>query len=359
MIEFIETTKEFQVGASTVTALNHINLTIQKGEIFGVIGFSGAGKSTLIRTVNLLEEPTSGRVLVNGKELTTLTRRQLREEKKNIGMIFQHFNLLHSKTVFENVAMPLIISGVKKSNLEDQVKEVLAFVGLTDKADRYIDELSGGQKQRVGIARALVTKPTILLCDEATSALDPQTTKSILALLKKVNIEYGITILMITHEMEVIRDICHRVAVMENGRIIETGNVLEIFSTPREETTKNFVQSVVRDEIPSSVYEQLKSIETSKKIYNLKFIGVDVGQPIVSQVAKKFAVDVNVLFGNITELQGIPFGHLIVELVGSDKEIQKAFLFIQAKNIQIEEVVARESEHTNYYRSDSRYAVHG
>ncbi len=258
MIEFIETTKEFQVGQSTVKALNHINLTVQKGDIFGVIGFSGAGKSTLIRTVNLLEEPTAGQVLVNGINLTSLSKKQLREEKKKIGMIFQHFNLLNSKTVFENVAMPLELAGTQKTIIESQVSEVLAFVGLEDKANRYIDELSGGQKQRVGIARALVTKPKILLCDEATSALDPQTTKSILELLKRVNIEFSITILMITHEMEVIRDICNRVAVMENGQIIEEGNVLDIFSAPKEDTTKNFVQSVVRDDIPLSIYEQLK-----------------------------------------------------------------------------------------------------
>ncbi len=359
MIEFIETTKEFQVGQSTVKALDHINLTVRKGDIFGVIGFSGAGKSTLIRTVNLLEEPTSGQVLVNGINLTTLSKKQLRQEKKKIGMIFQHFNLLNSKTVFENVAIPLELGGVKKTIIETQVREVLTFVGLEDKVNRYIDELSGGQKQRVGIARALVTKPKILLCDEATSALDPQTTKSILELLKRVNIEFGITILMITHEMEVIRDICNRVAVMENGHIIEEGNVLEIFSASKEDTTKNFVQSVVRDDIPQSIYEQLKEKNGSKRVYNMKFIGVDVGQPVVSQVAKKFNVDVNVLFGNITELQGIPFGHLIVELVGSEPEIQKAFLYIQNKNIQIEEVSAHEGELTNHYRRSVGYAVHG
>ncbi|EON71841.1 methionine ABC transporter ATP-binding protein [Lysinibacillus sphaericus] len=359
MIEFISTTKEFQVGQSTVKALNHINLTVQKGDIFGVIGFSGAGKSTLLRTVNLLEEPTSGQVLVNGINLTTLSKKQLREEKKKIGMIFQHFNLLNSKTVFENVAMPLVLSSAKKSIIEIQVREVLTFVGLEDKANRYIDELSGGQKQRVGIARALVTKPKILLCDEATSALDPQTTKSILELLKRVNVEFGITILMITHEMEVIRDICNRVAVMENGDIIEEGNVLELFSAPKEDTTKNFVQSVVREDIPQSIYEQLKVKNGSKRVYNMKFIGVDVGQPVVSQVAKKFNVDVNVLFGNITELQGIPFGNLIVELVGPEAEIQKAFVYIQNKNIQVEEVSAHEGELTNHYRRSVGYAVHG
>lgn len=359
MIEFIETTKEFQVGQSTVKALNDINLTVQKGDIFGVIGFSGAGKSTLIRTVNLLEEPTAGQVLVNGINLTSLSKKQLREEKKKIGMIFQHFNLLNSKTVFENVAMPLELAGTQKTIIESQVREVLAFVGLEDKANRYIDELSGGQKQRVGIARALVTKPKILLCDEATSALDPQTTKSILELLKRVNIEFSITILMITHEMEVIRDICNRVAVMENGQIIEEGNVLDIFSAPKEDTTKNFVQSVVRDDIPLSIYEQLKENNGSKRVYNMKFIGVDVGQPVVSQVAKRFNVDVNVLFGNITELQGIPFGHLIVELVGPKAEIQKAFLYIQHKNIHMEEVSAHEGERANHYRRSVGYAVHG
>lgn len=360
MIEFIGTTKEFSSGNQHVKALNHIDLSIQKGDIFGVIGFSGAGKSTLLRTVNLLEVPTSGQVLVDGKDLMKLSKKDLREEKKNIGMIFQHFNLLNSKTVFENVAMPLALSKVNKKEIEQRVNEVLQFVGLEQKAKSYIDELSGGQKQRVGIARALVTQPKILLCDEATSALDPQTTKSILELLKKVNSEYNITILIITHEMEVIRDICNRVAVMENGRIIETGDVLQIFSAPTHETTKNFVQSVVRDEIPEFIYKQLSENRNgNKRIFKLKFIGVSADQPVISQVAKKFAVDVNVLFGNITELQGIPFGNLVVEIVGEEAEISKAFIYIQSKNVQVEEVSADESEFGGHHNSGLGYVVHG
>lgn len=359
MIEFHGTTKEFRTKTSTVTALDTVDLTVKRGDIFGVIGFSGAGKSTLLRTVNLLETPSSGKVLVDGKDLMTLSKRELREEKKKIGMIFQHFNLLSSRTVFDNIAMPLELSKVPKKQIEASVNEVIAFVGLEDKAHSYIEQLSGGQKQRVGIARALVTKPSILLCDEATSALDPQTTKSILSLLKKVNIEYGITILIITHEMEVIRDICNRVAVMEAGCVIETGNVLDIFASPKHETTKNFVNSVVREEIPQSVYEQLRNTASNRRIYKLSFLGVDVGQPIVSQVAKKFPIDINVLFGNITELQGVPFGNLIVEFVGEGSEIERAANYIKLKNVEIKEVQAHEGEQGDYSKRHLGNAVHG
>lgn len=359
MIEFQGTTKEFSTKITTVIALDNVDLTVNRGDIFGVIGFSGAGKSTLLRTVNLLETPTSGKVLVDGKDLMTLSKRELREEKKKIGMIFQHFNLLSSRTVFDNIAMPLELSKVPKKQIEESVNEVLKFVGLEDKAQSYIEQLSGGQKQRVGIARALVTKPAILLCDEATSALDPQTTKSILSLLKKVNVEYGITILIITHEMEVIRDICNRVAVMEAGQVIETGNVLEIFAAPKHATTKNFVNSVVREEIPQSVYEQLHNKLANRRIYKLSFLGVDVGQPIVSQIAKKFSIDINVLFGNITELQGVPFGNLIVELVGNSSEIERAVNYIKLKNVEIKEVLAHEGEQGDYSQRHLGNVIHG
>lgn len=359
MIEFINTSKKYKVNKQEIHALDHINLKVNKGDIFGVIGFSGAGKSTLIRTVNLLEVPTEGKVIVDGKELTKLTKKQIREEKKNIGMIFQHFNLLHSKTVFDNVAMPLTISGVNKKEIKKRVDEVLQFVGIEDKANVFIDQLSGGQKQRVGIARALVTNPKILLCDEATSALDPQTTKSILNLLKRVNRKYGITILIITHEMEVIHEICNRVAVMEKGQIIESGSVLEIFSNPQTETTKNFVQSVVRDEVPVSIFDQLKEAKANRRIFKLKFIGVNVGQPVVSEVAKKFNVDINVLFGNITELQQIPFGNLIIELIGNFSEMEKAVQYINDKNVQIEEVVADGSKFRDSSQRDLGNVVYG
>lgn len=246
MIEFNQVSKVFDSGGKKVEALSDVQLTVEKGDIFGVIGFSGAGKSTLIRTVNLLEYPTSGEVIVEGRNLAKLSENEIRQAKKDIGMIFQHFNLLNSKTVFDNVAMPLFLSGYNKKAVKEQVYEILRFVGLEEKANNYPDQLSGGQKQRVGIARALVTNPSILLCDEATSALDPETTTSILNLLKRINEEYKITILIITHEMEVIKQICNRVAVMEDGHVIETGNVFDIFAQPKTDTTRNFVRSVVQ-----------------------------------------------------------------------------------------------------------------
>ncbi|MED3662743.1 methionine ABC transporter ATP-binding protein [Ureibacillus sp. FSL K6-8385] len=359
MIEFIDTSKVYRSDGKEIKALDQINLKINKGDIFGVIGFSGAGKSTLLRTVNLLETPTSGKVLVDGVDLTTYSAQELREKKKEIGMIFQHFNLLNSKTVFENVAMPLLLSKVPKNEIRQRVMEVLRYIGLEDRSNAYIHQLSGGQKQRVGIARALVTNPKILLCDEPTSALDPQTTKSILNLLKKVNVEYNITILLITHEMEVIREICNKVAVMENGRVIETGNVLEIFSNPKEKTTKNFVQSVVRDEIPEFIIKMLQDDNPSKRIFKLKFIGENVGQSIVSEVAKKFKVDVNVLFGNIIELQEIPFGNLIIEIKGDHRECERAIQYIRLKDIQIEEVAANGSELRNYSQRNFGNLIYG
>lgn len=246
MIEFNQVSKVFDSGGKKVEALSDVQLTVEKGDIFGVIGFSGAGKSTLIRTVNLLEYPTSGEVIVEGRNLAKLSENEIRQAKKDIGMIFQHFNLLNSKTVFDNVAMPLFLSGYNKKAVKEQVYEILRFVGLEEKANNYPDQLSGGQKQRVGIARALVTNPSILLCDEATSALDPETTTSILNLLKRINEEYKITILIITHEMEVIKQICNRVAVMEDGHVIETGNVFDIFAQPKTDTTRNFVDQLFK-----------------------------------------------------------------------------------------------------------------
>ncbi|MFF2442462.1 methionine ABC transporter ATP-binding protein [Priestia megaterium] len=339
MIKFQRVSKIFESGSKKVEALKDIELTIQKGDIFGVIGLSGAGKSTLLRTINLLEYPTSGEVIVDGENLATLSETELRKNKKRIGMIFQHFNLLNSKTVFENIAMPLILSGKPKEDIKLRVEELLHFVGLEDKAGVYPDHLSGGQKQRVGIARALATNPSILLCDEVTSALDPHTTESILKLLKRVNEEYQITIVIITHEMEVIKQICNRVAVMKDGKIIETGNVFDIFSSPRTEIAKNFVQSVVRDDIPQNVYELVQTINSNQKIFKINFLGSDSGQSVISTLSKHFNVQVNILLGNITELQGIPFGHLIIELIGTQEEIDRAELYALQQNIKIEEVV--------------------
>lgn len=340
MITFEGLEKEYRTKDKTFKALNGINLTIEKGEIFGVIGFSGAGKSTLIRCVNFLEKPTGGRVLVDGQDLLTLTPANIRKVKRNIGMVFQHFNLLQSKTVFANIAMPLVLEGAPKKQIKQRVEELLKFVGLSDKAGAYPEQLSGGQKQRVGIARALATQPSILLCDEATSALDPQTTGSILKLLKKINAEYKITILMITHEMSVIRDVCDKVAVIEGGEIIESGTVFDIFSNPQTKTAQNFVHSVLNDAIPESVRNLVQEHNPNGKLFKINFVGASSGQPLLSKIAKKFDVDINVLFGNITELQGVPFGHLIVELRGQENEIKRAYLHIQQENVSIQEVIA-------------------
>jgi len=359
MIEFQNVSKSFTSKNKEVKALENVNLHVHKGDIFGVIGYSGAGKSTLLRTVNLLETPTTGEVLVNGENLASLPKKQLRQAQKGIGMIFQHFHLLNSKTVYDNVAMPLLLSKVKKEEIKKRVQETLDFVGLSDKVDNFPDQLSGGQKQRVGIARALVTNPSVLLCDEATSALDPQTTVSILNLLKKVNQAYNITILIITHEMDVIKEICNRVAVMENGEVVETGEVLDVFTNPKTKTTHNFVKSIVRDEIPDNMFRQLKSATYHGRVFQFKFLGTSSDKPVMSQIAKRFDVEVNVLLANVIELQEIPFGNLFLELIGSNEEIDKALAFASEEEVTIKEVTADGSRIRYYPKRSLGNVVHG
>ncbi|UJF26400.1 methionine ABC transporter ATP-binding protein [Planococcus sp. 107-1] len=338
MIQFEGVTKTYHSGKQEIHALNGIDLTVETGEIYGVIGFSGAGKSSLIRTVNLLERPTNGRVLIHDKDISTLTSKEIRDTRKDIGMIFQHFNLLNSKTVFHNVAMPLILAKTPKNKIKEQVKNLLEFVGLADQAEKYPDQLSGGQKQRIGIARALATNPSVLLCDEATSALDPQTTQSILDLLRRINREYNITILLITHEMGVIREICDKVAVLEAGKVIEQGSVYEVFTNPKQPTTQRFVRSVMNDELPESLLTKIQDPTQNHSIYRVQFTGTSVGQPLMSRVSREFNLDLNVLFGNITELQGEPYGNLIVEFSGSLSEIQRALTAIRSDSVKVEEV---------------------
>lgn len=341
MIELKDVYKVFEQNGNKVEALKGINLKVEKGDIFGVIGFSGAGKSTLLRTVNFLEKPTSGHVFIDGKDLASLNTKELRDVRKQIGMVFQHFNLLNSKTVFDNIATPLILNHTSKIKISERVNELLKFVGLESKAKSYPDELSGGQKQRVGIARALATNPLILLCDEATSALDPQTTESILELLKKVNKEYNVTILLITHQMNVIQKVCSHVAVMEKGKIIEVGDVLHVFGEPKEETTKNFVHSVTNDDVPESV---LKILKSSKKdninshLFKLKFIGGTTGKPLISLISKKFDIDVNVLNANVTELQEIPMVNMVIQFDGESEVTEKIYSFIKENGVYVEEV---------------------
>lgn len=332
MIELKHIEKTYTKDSQQVHALHHINLRVNKGDIFGLIGYSGAGKSTLIRLINLLEQPSSGEIWVDGVNIHTLSSHQQRLHTKKIGMIFQHFNLLETKTVAQNVAIPLILSGVNKKEVEQRVNDILAYVELTSKKESYPGQLSGGQKQRVGIARALITNPSILLCDEATSALDPQTTRSILNLLQKINKEQNITILLVTHEMEVIEQICHRVAVMENGQIIEEGSVLSIFSDPKQTTTKKFVQTILNENIPEKI---IHTLDHQENIYQLEFLGVSAKQPVVNELILSIDVKVNILFANMREVDGSVLGSMFVQLVGTADIIKTALAFLKSKGVRV------------------------
>lgn len=301
VIEFKQTAKTFQLGKRKVAAVKNINLSVAQGEIFGIIGFSGAGKSTLLRLVNLLEKPTTGSVQVQGIDLASLSQKELRKLRRRIGMIFQNFNLFSSRTVAGNVAYPLKLAGTPKKEVNERVAELLRFVGLSEKAKDFPEQLSGGQKQRVGIARALATSPDILICDEATSALDPDTTADILRLLKKVNKELGVTILLITHEMHVIQEICDRVAVMEDGEVIEIGSVFETFTNPTHPTTRRFIQSVQQD-LPSHAVLQEWRTKGGRTLYRVLFKGEVASDPVLSSLTQKHRVNFNIVYGSIREL---------------------------------------------------------
>lgn len=337
MIQFVNVSKEFVNKDDNVHALRELSLTVEKGDIFGVIGFSGAGKSTLLRMVNALETPTAGQVLVQGQNLAQLSPAELRKTRKEIAMVFQQFNLLDSRTVFDNVAMPLKLNHVPKAEIAERVEELLKFVELSDKRNAYPQKLSGGQKQRVGIARALATKPSILLCDEPTSALDPKTTDSILQLLQKVNRELGVTILIITHQISVIQKICNRVAVMENGRVAEQGTVLEVFSHPKAAITKDFVSTVIDDRIPESIQKSLATDARNNTVIRLHFLGSNSREALVSAINKKFNVETNILFASVHELQNTVLGTLVLQLVGSSEEIAAVEAYIQKSDVDFEE----------------------
>jgi len=321
-------------GATRVEALKDISLNVKEGEIFGIIGQSGAGKSTLIRCINMLEAPTSGSVIVNGTDLTTLSKSDLRKARKDIGMIFQHFNLLSSRTVYDNVAFPLELQGMSKSEIKERIEPILDIVGLTDRMNNYPSQLSGGQKQRVGIARALASNPKVLLCDEATSALDPQTTDSILKLLKNINV------VLITHEMHVIREICDRVAVIEGGVILEEGSTIEVFTHPRENTTKEFISSVVSDNLPPEALEHLELhdqwIAGTAPLVRLKFTGQATDEPVVAGLVRRFNLDVSILFGGIDYIQNTSVGRLIVILNGDPENAQEGLDYIKTLPIESE-----------------------
>lgn len=339
MIELRHIVKRFESKAGTVTAVNDVSLHIEKGEVFGIIGFSGAGKSTLVRCINLLERPTSGEVLIDGTDITKLAAKELRGVRQKIGMIFQHFNLMPSRTVYENIEMPLKLTNLSAEERREKIRSLLELVELADKSEAYPSQLSGGQKQRVAIARALANDPKVLLCDEATSALDPKTTRSILKLLREVNSRLGITIVVITHQMDVVKFICDRAAVMEHGRVVEEGTILDIFANPKAPVTKGFIDSASNVD---DLYDMLEDAEgrgvTHGTVYLLTYAGASAGKPLMTEIFKQFGVSANIIFGNIEILKGTPLGKLAVTLEGDAENVVSAVEFIKVHGVRIEEV---------------------
>lgn len=320
MIELKNITKIFHVQKGDITACKDVNLIIKKGEIFGVIGYSGAGKSTLVRIINQLEKQSSGEVIIDGEDISGLTKEALRKKRMKIGMIFQHFNLLWSRTVQKNIELPLEIAGIDKETRKQKAKELIELVGLQGRENAYPSELSGGQKQRVGIARALANNPSILLCDEATSALDPDTTEQILELLKKINKQLGITIVMITHQMEVVQKICHRIAVMSEGEVVEIGNVKDIFEHPKHNITKRFVRDISSKVDDDKLNKDLKKIYPEGILLRLTFDEEIARLPVVSKVIKESDLDISIVSGNLTNTIDSSFGVLIVNIFGGNQD---------------------------------------
>ena len=319
--------------------MDNVNLTIQDGDIFGIIGFSGAGKSTLVRCINLLERPTSGSVEVDGQELTRMSAKELRQARKKIGMIFQHFNLMPSRTIFGNVAYPLRGSGLSKEEIQKKVRSLLELVGIADKENAYPSQLSGGQKQRVAIARALANDPKILLCDEATSALDPQTTKAILRLLHHLNQTLGITIVVITHEMAVVKEICNRVAVMDHGKVVEEGTVFSVFATPKEPITRDFIKTtsnlqkieeLIADDSP------VVALKPGERIVRLSYVERNPSEPLISLITQKFGITLNIIFADVEIVQNAPIGGTVAIFSGDSGQIDAALTYLKEKNVGVE-----------------------
>ena len=348
MIQLSHIEKTYDSPSGPVKALKGIDLTIERGEIFGIIGLSGAGKSTLIRCINMLERPTAGKVIVDGQDMTVMSEKELRKARKNIGMIFQHFNLLSSATVYDNIAFPLRLSHTPEAEITKKVLPLLELVGLADKAHQYPSRLSGGQKQRVGIARALASEPKVLLCDEATSALDPQTTRSILELIQDINRKLSLTVVVITHEMQVIKDICDKVAVIENGVIAEQGTVLEVFTNPQKPITKDFISVLLSNELPAA----FRGGDVSKTplpgaylLLRLTFIGESADDPVLAGMIRKFPeIEVTMLFGNLDQIKSTPFGRMIIGITGPEAKIQEAIQYLRQQDLK-EEVIGYVRRH--------------
>ena len=328
MIQVENLCKSFSTKSGTVEAARNISFSIEKGEIFGIIGLSGAGKSTLVRCLNLLERPTSGSVWVNGKNLTELSERKLRKERQNIGMIFQHFNLLMQRTALDNVCFPMEIVGISKKEARKKALEYLKIVGLEEKALSYPSQLSGGQKQRVAIARVLASDPEILLCDEATSALDPQTTKSILELIRKINKEYGITVVVITHEMSVVQEICNRVAVLERGVLVESGTVEELFRSPKTEAARRLV---------FSGRAQIQKMN-GKRLVRVTFKDKSSFEPVIANLVLTYRTPVNILYADTKNIGGVAEGEMILQLPEIEETAEKMIEYLRETNMGVEEL---------------------
>ena len=338
IISFENLSKRYEKKGQTFVALDNVTFKVNKGDVYGLIGFSGAGKSTLLRMVNALETPTEGKVFVKGVDLTSLKEGKLREVRKDIGMIFQEFNLLETKTVFDNIAIPLVLRHESKQKIKPRVEELLKFVGLEDKAKALPGELSGGQKQRVGIARALATEPEILLCDEATSALDPDTTESILNLLARVNKELNVTILFVTHTIRVVQKLCNKVAILEHGKLVENGSVIDIFSKPKSTIAKRFVETVIPSKIPESIVAELKKYEANYKVIRIFFHAEHATDDVIWQINAKLGVHTNVMFASVTELQGRVLSIITLQLTGNEEDFKKVEDYINSHGIAFEEV---------------------
>ena len=339
MIRLENVSKTFTDSNKEVHAVNNVSLTINDGDIFGIIGFSGAGKSTLVRCINLLEKPTDGKVFVDDAEITALSGKELRKARKKIGMIFQHFNLMPSRTIFGNVAYPLRGSGLSKEEIKEKVHHLLELVGISEKENAFPSQLSGGQKQRVAIARALANDPSILLCDEATSALDPQTTKSILKLLQQLNQTLGITVVVITHEMAVVKEICNRVAVMDHGDVVEEGEVVHVFASPKEPLTRSFIKTTSNLQKIEELIEADSPVVATKKgelIVRLTYVEKNTSEPLISTVTQKFGIILNIVFADVEIVQNAPIGGTVAIVSGEGSRIDEALQYLRDKNVGVE-----------------------
>ncbi|MBO9515673.1 MAG: methionine ABC transporter ATP-binding protein [Variovorax sp.] len=344
MIELADIHQIYDGPQGPVEALKGIDLDVAPGEVFGVIGRSGAGKSSLVRTINLLNRPVRGSVRVDGRELTALPEAELRAARQGIGMVFQHFNLLSSRTVYDNVALPLELAGLRPAEIRARVEPLLDLVGLASLRGRYPAQISGGQKQRVGIARALANRPKVLLSDEATSALDPETTRSILALLQQINREFGLTVVLITHEMQVIKQLAQQVAVIDKGRIVERGAVLDVFTRPQHETTRSLLEDIAPQALPDSVLSRIRALMQGRdappsQLLRLAFAGEDsADQPLLSDVIRRFGIDLSIVHGQVDEIQGRPFGSLAVLARGAREQLAAAVTHLRGAGVLVQEV---------------------